>query len=316
MSADPFSDILRFTQAESLVTGGFSAGGPWAIAFPAPSSIKFFAVVKGGCWVSIEGEPAPVWFGTGDVGLITAKRRLVLASDLSLPPLDAMAVFSGSGKTVAMLGDGNDFAHIGGHVLLDPASGRLLADVLPAWIHVSAESPQATSFRWLLAELVAERRTDLPGNQLAAAQLSQLLFIQILRAHLQTSGPIPAGWLRAIGDPRIAPAMRLMHADPSRSWGLDELADACAMSRTSFANRFRDVAGSTPLAYLSGWRMHLATRALREGKKPVAVLALELGYSSESAFSTAFKRAVGESPRAYRLAARANADAPADAVAG
>ncbi|UPG92458.1 AraC family transcriptional regulator [Luteibacter aegosomatissinici] len=314
MSADPFSDILKFTQAESLVTGGFSASNPWALRFPPPSSIKFFAVVKGGCWVTIEGEPEPIWFGTGDVGLITAKRGLVLASDLGVPPLDAMAVFSGSGKSVAALGDGQDFTHIGGHVLLDPASGRLLADVLPAWIHVSAESPQATSFRWLLAELVAERRTDLPGNQLAAAQLSQLLFIQILRAHLQTSGPMPAGWLRAIGDPRIAPAMRLMHADPSRSWSLDELAEACAMSRTTFANRFRDVAGSTPLAYLSGWRMHLATRALREGKKPVAVLAQELGYSSESAFSTAFKRAVGESPRSYRLGARAHEEVLADAV--
>lgn len=302
MSADPFSDILRFTQAESLVTGGFSAGGPWAIAFPAPSSIKFFAVVKGGCWVRIDGEPEPIWFGTGDVGLITAKRALVLASDLSLPPLDAMAVFSGSGKTVAMLGDGADFAHIGGHVLLDPASGRLLADVLPAWIHVAADSPQATSFRWLLAELVAERRSDLPGNQLAAAQLAQLLFIQILRAHLQTSGPMPPGWLRAIGDARIAPAMRLMHADPARSWGLDELARACAMSRTTFANRFREVAGTTPLAYLGAWRMHLASRALREGRTPVATLAQELGYASESAFSTAFKRVTGASPRAFRSA--------------
>lgn len=305
MSADPFSDILKFTQAESMVTGGFSAGGAWAIAFPPPSSIKFLAVVKGGCWVSIEGEPAPIWFGTGDVGLITAKRRVVLASDPSLPPLDAMAVFSGAGKSVAMLGDGADFAHIGGHVLLDPASGQLLADVLPPWIHVPADSPQAASFRWLLTELVAERRTDLPGNQLASAQLAQLLFIQILRAHLQASGPMPASWLRALGDARIAPALRLMHAEPSRPWGLDELARACAMSRTTFANRFRDVAGTTPLAYLGAWRMHLASRALREGKTPVATLAEQLGYASESAFSTAFKRAVGESPRAFRAAATA-----------
>jgi AraC-like DNA-binding protein len=305
MSADPFSDILKFTQAESLVTGGFSAGGDWAIRFPPPTSIKFFAVVNGGCWVTIEGEAEPIWFGTGDVGLITAPRGLVLSSAIGLTPLDGMAVFSGSGKSVAMLGDGQDFAHIGGHVRLDPASGRLLADVLPPWIHVGASSPQATSFRWLLAELVAERRTDLPGNQLAAAQLSQLLFIQILRAHLQVSGPMPAGWLRALGDPRIAPAMRLMHADPARSWSLEELAQACAMSRTTFANRFRDAAGTTPLAYLTAWRMHLASRSLREGKTSVAVLAQELGYASESAFSTAFKRAVGDSPRAFRLAARA-----------
>src|ERR1700761_3819384 len=87
MSADPFSDILKFTNAESLVTGGFTAGGTWAIRFPAPDKIKFFAVVKGRCWVSIEGEAQPLHFETGDVGLLAAKRSFVLASDPGVPPL-------------------------------------------------------------------------------------------------------------------------------------------------------------------------------------------------------------------------------------
>jgi len=113
--------------------------------------------VKGRCWVSIDGEPEPIRFETGDVGLLAAKRSFVLASDLSVAPVDAMAVFSGAGSTTAILGDGDDFAHIGGHVLLDPASGRLLADVLPPWIHVPTASPQAASFRWLLHELVEEQ---------------------------------------------------------------------------------------------------------------------------------------------------------------
>jgi AraC-like DNA-binding protein len=114
---------------------------------------------------------------------------------------------------------------------------------------------------------------------------------------------MPAGWLRSLGDPRIAPAMRLMHAEPARSWRLEELARACAMSRTTFANRFREVAGTTPLAYLAAWRMHLASRALREGEIAVATLAEKLGYASESAFSAAFKRAMGASPRTFRMAA-------------
>src|SRR3546814_14640740 len=101
-----------------------------------------------------------------------------------------------AGRSTAVLGDGNDFAQIGGHVLLDPASGRLLADALPPWIHVPAASPQATIFRWLLDRLVEERAAGLPGAQLVSAQLSQLLFIQILRVHLQTSGPMSAGGLR------------------------------------------------------------------------------------------------------------------------
>ncbi|WP_434031127.1 AraC family transcriptional regulator [[Pseudomonas] boreopolis] len=308
MNADPFSDILKFTNAESLVTGGFTAGGTWALRFPAPDKIKFFAVVKGSCWVCIDGEADPIHFDTGDVGLLSAKRSFVLASDPGVAPIDAMSVFSGAGRSTAQLGDGADFAHIGGHVLLDPASGRLLADVLPPWIHVPANSPQATAFRWLLDQLVEERASGLPGSQLASAQLAQLLFIQILRAHLQTSAAMPAGWLRVLGDPRVAPALRLMHADPARAWHLDELAKACAMSRTTFAFHFRTIAGVTPLAYLAEWRMRLAERALREEKTPVALIAQSLGYASESAFSNAFKRMTGHSPRAFRNSARAATD--------
>lgn len=302
MSTDPFSDILKFTNAESLVTGGFTAGGTWAVRFPAPEKIKFFAVVKGHCWVLIDGEAEPVRFETGDVGLLTERRSFVLASDPTVTPLDAMSVFSGSGKSTAQLGDGDDFAHIGGHVLLDPTSGRLLADVLPPWIHVPAASPQATTFRWLLDQLVEERASGQPGTQLVSAQLAQLLFIQILRAHLKTSRPMPPGWLRAMGDPRIAPALRMMHADPARPWHLDELASACAMSRTTFAFHFKSVAGVAPLTYLTQWRMRLAERALREETTQVAVIAQSLGYTSESAFSNAFKRLVGKSPKAYRSA--------------
>jgi AraC-like DNA-binding protein len=213
-----------------------------------------------------------------------------------------MGLFSGAGRSTAQLGDGGDFAHIGGHVLLDTASGRLLADVLPPWIHIQASSPQATNFRWLLDQLVEERASELPGAQLASAQLAQLLFIQILRAHLKTSSLMPAGWLRALGDARIAPALRLMHGDPARSWHLEELAKACAMSRTTFAFRFRTVAGVAPLTYLTEWRMRLAERALREETAPVANVARSLGYTSESAFSNAFKRVIGSSPRAYRSA--------------
>ncbi|NRB55787.1 MAG: AraC family transcriptional regulator [Salinicola sp.] len=304
MSTDPFSEILKFTNAESLVTGGFTAGGPWAIRFPAPDKIKFFAVVKGHCWVSIEGEAAPIHFETGDVGLLTAPRSFVLSSAPDVEPLDAMALFSGAGRSTTQLGDGQDFAHIGGHVLLDPVGGRLLKDVLPAWIHVPAASAQATAFRWLLDQLVEERAGDLPGAQLATAQLAQLLFIQILRAHLQTSDHMPAGWLRALADPRIAPALRLMHGEPGRSWHLEDLARTCAMSRTSFANHFRAVAGVPPLTYLAEWRMRLAERALREEETPVAAIAGSLGYTSESAFSNAFKRMTGNSPQKFRNAAQ------------
>lgn len=304
MTIDPFSDVLKLTNAEAVVTGGFTAGGAWAIRFPGSDKIKFFAVVKGSCWVALDGEPEPMLFETGDVGLLAKKRGFVLASDPNIAPLDAMEIFSGSGRRMATLGDGRDFAHIGGHVLPDPTRGGLLADILPSWIHTRASSPQAATFRWLLDRLIEERDIGQPGALLASEQLTQLLFIEILRSHLNTSNRMPAGWLRALADPRIAPALRLLHGDPARAWHLDELAKACAMSRTSFAVHFRTAAGVTPLAYLAEWRMRLAERALRDEKTPVSVVARSLGYASESAFSNAFKRLVGGSPTAYRASLR------------
>ncbi|MGP3955638.1 helix-turn-helix transcriptional regulator [Nonomuraea sp. 3N208] len=123
---------------------------------------------------------------------------------------------------------------------------------------------------------------------------------------------IRKGQLRLLTDERLRPALTIMHAEPGRPWGLEELARAAAMSRTSFAERFRTVAGVPPLTYLNRWRMLLAQRALRDGDVRVGALAVELGYASESAFSTAFKREVGESPLRYRFRVRDERSARAE----
>jgi AraC-like DNA-binding protein len=305
MLADPVSDILKLTRAETVVSGGFTAGGTWAIRFPKLEKIMFSALVKGSCWLCIDGYEPPVLAEAGDVILYSAQRPFVLAGDLAAVPVDAEVLFAGNASRIAKLGDSEDCVQIGGYVRLDPASGGLLADVLPPIIHVQATSPETTVLRWLLDQLVRERAAELPGASLASAQLAQLMFVQILRAHLGSTGTLATGWLRAVGDKRLAPALRLMHGDPGRAWQLGELAKASAMSRTTFAQYFKTVAGVSPLAYLTKWRMRLAERALREESTPVSVLAGRLGYTSESAFSNAFKRVTGNAPKRYRTAARA-----------
>ena len=304
VTVDPFSDILRLANAESVVSGGFTAGGSWAIRFPAFDKLKFSALIRGACRLLVDGEERPVRIEAGDVILLSVWRSFVLGSDLDLVPVEAASVFSHHVGEVVRLGGGDECLQIGGFIRLDPASGGLLSDVLPPLIHVRAASPRATVLRWLLDQLVHERVAELPGASLASAQLAQLLFIQILRAHLEASGDLAAGWLRALGDQGIAPALRLMHGDPARSWKLEELAKAAAMSRTTFMVRFRSAAGVPPLTYLLHWRMRLAERALRSKDLPMSDLALSLGYTSESAFSHAFKRIVGMAPKRYRDAAR------------
>jgi AraC-like DNA-binding protein len=107
-----------------------------------------------------------------------------------------------------------------------------------------------------------------------------------------------------------------MHGDPDHGWHLEELAKATAMSRTTFVSYFKTVSGLAPLTYLTQWRMRLAERALREENTPVSVLAQSLGYASESAFSNAFKRVTGHSPRRNRSSVRASSSAGDGGVNG
>ena len=314
MPMDPFADILKLVSAETVISGGFTAGGSWAIRFPAPDKIKFCVIVRGGCWVRVEGEEDPMRAEVGDILLLAAPRAFVLASDLTRAPVDAMSALANFVGGIASLGGGEDFSQIGGHVQLDPVNGSLLAEVLPPWIHIRADSPHATVLQWIVDQLVREQANSPPGASLVSAQLAQLMFVQILRAQLQASGALRAGWLRALADPRIAPALRLMHTDPGRSWNLEELAKAATLSRTAFAVRFKTVAGVAPLTYLTEWRMRLAEKALREDSVPVAVLAQSLGYTSESAFSNAFKRVTGNAPKRYRVAARTSRKTQYDSI--
>lgn len=303
MKEDPFSDVLALTNARSVVSGGFLAGGEWAIRFPPPDRVKFFIAARGACWLSINGEE-PIRFSEGDTMLLAAARGFSLASDPALPALDAVALYGDDGNKVIHLGTGEEFFFLGGHVRLDSASGNLLIDNLPPVIHLRAGSVDADAIRWLIDRLARERHIGLPGSDFAATQLAQLIFLQILRAYLASADAMTAGRLRAVSDPRIAPAIRMMHADPARAWHLTELARACAMSRTVFASYFKLVAGVAPLTYLTQWRMHLAERALRESSAPLSELSEQLGYSSESAFSVAFKRVTGKAPKRYRSAVR------------
>lgn len=301
MQDDPLSDVLSLVSAHSVVSGGLAAGGAWAIAFPAVGTINFFGILRGSCWLIHEGE-APQRIGAGDIFLRSAHRKLVLCSDADATPVDLYTVVANKANGISQLGDGDDFFMLGGKVALDAVSGKLLLDALPATLHIGAGTPHAAGMQWLLRQIVQEQATALPGTAAASAQLVHLLFIQILRAHVADAGPGAASWLRAASDRRLAPVLSMLHAEPGRGWQLAELADAAGMSRASFAAHFKAVAGVAPLAYLAQWRMRLAERALRSEAVTIAVLAQRLGYSSESAFSNAFKRLIGVAPKHYRNA--------------
>ncbi|MFF3693220.1 AraC family transcriptional regulator [Streptomyces sp. NPDC002221] len=308
-SGDPITETLELTGARCALSRGLVAAGDWALAFPAPGRLKIQVVIHGVVWLVIEGIEHPVRLEAGDIAVFAGDRRYTLASDPAVPAIDALPVLRASTDTFFHVGDeGRDAVTIGGHIDLNTTGKDLLLSALPPMMHVGAATAEAPAACWLMDRTLHEMRSDAPGAAFAADHLAQLLFVQVLRVFLANANAdtYPTGWLRALADERVAPALRLMHGDPARSWSLTELARAAAMSRTSFAQRFKEVAGLPPLTYLYVWRMRLARHILRREDTPVAAIAASLGYGSESAFSNAFKRTTGVAPRRYREAARAN----------
>lgn len=305
MTGDPFSDVLDLIHAKSVVSGSLAAGGAWSIQFPPSDLINFWGIVRGECWVWTGSADAPLQLKAGDFLLRTVAEPAVLATDLDATPVDFQDVLASGSEGRLRHGNGDEFFMIGGKVELDAAQGAALLNSLPSSIHIRHGSPQAAVLECLLAQLVREQTDGLPGVATSSALLAHLMFIQILRAHLDLGATLAPGWLRLVGNRRMAPALRLLHGDPARAWGLEELARECGMSRATFAVHFKGSAGVTPLAYLAQWRMRLAERALRDGDDAISSLAYSLGYASESAFSNAFKRLVGQAPARYRATARA-----------
>ena len=155
--------------------------------------------------------------------------------------------------------------------------------------------------RWALDQLTAELRSPQPGGALVSNHLLHLMLVQVLRLHLRESpAGSPAGWFVALSDRRVSAALNAMHSDPARHWTLEELARIAGLSRTIFAERFKDRLGTTTISYLTRWRMLTAANRLRSGKESIASIAFSLGYESESAFCTAFKRTMCCSPTQFR----------------
>ncbi|MBM7044191.1 MULTISPECIES: AraC family transcriptional regulator [Rhizobium] len=304
---DPLSDVLSLLKPRSYTFGGFDVGGDWSIRFGRHEGIKCYAVVSGQCWLSVEGVPDPVRLKTGDCFLLPRGWPFCLTNDLALPPIDARALFSRpKNGGIRLLNGGGDFWGVGGHFVLSGDNAGILLGVLPPIVHIRSETDK-TALRWSMERMMQELREPRPGSFLVAQHLAYMMLIQALRLHLaETPGGV--GWLFALEDKQIGGTINAMHQDPAHRWTLQELAEHAGMSRSTFALRFKQLVGKSPMDYLTRWRMLLAADRLANSSDPISVIALSLGYESESAFSTAFKRAMGCSPRQYGR--RGISDAP------
>ncbi|WP_431966095.1 AraC family transcriptional regulator [Nocardia sp. bgisy134] len=302
MPDDRLSEVFDLVEVTTTLTGGVTARGGWWSRTLLDDPVKFFAMVSGRARLTTDGLDAPIELEPGDVAILIGRSWVAFEAG-DTPRLEALPESDFSAERFAIADRVADDVLVGGCVDLTPAGRALLLGALPPVAHVRAAAAESGRLHATLMRLFDEVTGDRIGSVFAIRQYARLLLLEVLRAYAGQADA-PPGLLRLLTDQRLRPALALMHAEPGRAWGLEELARAAAMSRTSFAVRFREVAGVPPLSYLNTWRMLLAQRALRAGDVRVGELAAQLGYGSESAFSTAFKRVVGESPMRYRQRVR------------
>jgi AraC-like DNA-binding protein len=296
---DPLSDVLSLLKPRSYMCGGFDMGGEWAVRFGRHEGIKCYALVSGHCWLSVEGVPHTVRLEAGDCFLLPRGWPFHLTSDLTLTPVEAHTIFPlPLNGGVASCNGGGDCFGVGGYFAFTGKHADILLGILPPIVHLQKESDKA-AMRWSLERMRQELLDPQPGASLVAQHLAHMMLVQALRLHLAEGVRGGVGWLFALADTQMSAAIAAMHESPGHRWTLQELGERAGMSRSTFALKFKQTVGSSPMEYLTRWRMLVAGDKLANSADPLSVIALSLGYESESAFSTAFKRVMGASPRQY-----------------
>lgn len=300
---DPLLDTIRLLRPRATLFGaGFDAFGDWGLSFRKRDDLLFCWLEQGTCQL-IRPGCAPVRIEPGDFLLIYTSTPFTLASDAAAAAtaVDSETVVAATRLKRLTLGSGvaRPTTLHAGKFLIDQTNAQLLAGLLPPLIHIASHDASLSRVRSLLAMNEMEARQPGDASEFIVTRLIELILVEVLRTQRWRASEEFTGLLAGLADPVTRQALHAMHRDVAHEWSVDALAKLCAVSRSTFAVRFRAVVGTTPIAYLLHWRMALAKNALRSGTLSIAEIAFAIGFQSSSAFTTAFTRAVGQSPRRY-----------------
>ncbi|NUR43410.1 MAG: AraC family transcriptional regulator [Streptomyces sp.] len=295
---------------------------PWSVRVEDRAPLTVMVMVRGEAWISPDagersetGVPPAAGSGSvrlraGDLAIARGPDPYTCADDpgtepqaLILPGGECRYPDGRSLNGVMDLGvrtwgdrlDGSAVMLIGTYLWQGEVSGRLL-DALPPLLTLTPEVWDCPLTPLLMEEIVR----DEPGQEVVLDRLLDLLVIAALRAWFaRPEGAAPA-WYRALADPVVGRALRLVQDDPAHPWTVASLAAKAGVSRAALGRRFTELVGEPPMTYLTGWRLALAADRLREGDATLEAIARQVGYGSAFALSSAFKRVYGVSPQEHR----------------
>jgi len=328
---DTLSDVLRTVRLRTAVFYYVSCDGEWVSEAPCSRDIaaavmpeaehvmEYHVLTSGECWAGLVGA-APIKVRRGDVVLLPHGDAHVISSAPGMradPAVDSyfeqareqrLFRFHYAGTAPASLLDLDGeppprtvATFVCGFIGCDLKPFNPLVATLPRMLHLPAEGRSALSeqFATFAAAESAARR---PGSEALLERLSEMMFVDAIRRHVEQLPPETTGWLAGLRDRYVGRALALLHERPAAPWTIEDLSSQVGLSRSALHERFVALIGQPPVQYLTNWRMQLASRLLLEGRSTVATVAIDVGYDSEAAFARAFKRLVGMPPAAWRRA--------------
>ena len=267
----------------------------------------FYLIVRNACLLGVEGSDAPVSAAAGDLIIVFQGREHCLRDRADSPMVPIRNLLEPRHferrEPLSHGGGGESTRLLCGCFLVDGLEQSPLHAALPAFIRVKGERGHALPYVSHIARLLEmEAATEESGGQSIVNRLVRILLIKALQRYAAELPEGSANWLRALADPDIGQALRLMHAQPNAHWTVAALAERVTMARCTFAARFAKMVGKPPLQYLTRWRIQKACLLLRTTRAELKEVAAQVGYESTSAFSKAFAHWIGTAPGAYRRA--------------
>src|SRR5215472_4952190 len=316
-AADPWrspllDDLLRGVRLRNSVLFRLEFRAPWGVSI-ANHGTAFYVVARGCCWLHVKPEPKPVRLSAGDFVVVTRGAAHILRDGHENAVVDFFELVKrhahGKDRVVRAGGKGRATRFVCGSMQFENGDTNPLVVILPPLLHVKATEQDARPWLGLTVKhVLAELDSGDIGMAEVVTRLVDILFLQAVRSYFEeNAGTAQYGWLAAVRDQRVGPALALLHGQLDQPWTNGSLARRVAMSRSAFANAFTKLVGEPPIRYLTRIRIHAAATRLRSSDDGLKAVAAATGYESVAAFTRAFRREVGITPGEYRDAGWAGA---------
>jgi len=297
---DALSAVLELIKLKSAVYFKTDFSSPWGMNVSKSNFAQFHMIVSGKCLLKMKQEKT-IELYAGDIVIFPLGKPHWLADSKDSKKEEGLKVVESIWNDNPIF-KGDNFATtlICGHFEFDHNIDHNFIKSLPSFIHIT--DMKRKEFVWLetISNLIMkESGSDLIGNTVTVNKLAEILFIHAIRAHILQKKD-KKGFFTALKNPKLSIALQLIHNYPEKNWTLEKLSKEAGMSRTLFANKFKEIVGETPLSYLTRWRMLKAKQFLIESSVSISEVAEKVGYSSEAAFNRVFKKNVLKTPAVFR----------------